>query len=100
MDISLTSDIYTPSVDDKGNYNIPPINDGLKCPCGSRKDVMIETKGKFSVHCKSSVHQKWLAIINQNKANHYTEMLKLKEIVESQQKIIAEQQLKIDLHKK
>ena len=27
-------------------------------------------------------------------------MLKLKEIVESQQKIIAEQQLKIDLHKK
>uniref|UniRef100_A0A6C0B8V3 Uncharacterized protein n=1 Tax=viral metagenome TaxID=1070528 RepID=A0A6C0B8V3_9ZZZZ len=102
MDISLTPDIYTPSVDETGNYidNIPPINHGLKCPCGSRKDVMFETKAKFSVHCKSSVHQKWLAILNQNKANHYTEMLKFKKIVESQQKIIAEQQLKIDLHKK
>jgi hypothetical protein len=102
MDISLTPDIYTPSVDETGNYidNIPPIHHGLKCPCGSRKDVIFETKGKFSVHCKSSVHQKWLAILNQNKANHYTEMLKLKEIVESQQKIIAEQQVKIDLHKK
>ena len=102
MDISLTPDIYTPSVDDHGNYidNIPPIHHGLKCPCGSRKDGIFETKAKFSLHCKSSVHQKWLTMMNQNKANHYIELLKLKETVEIQQKIISEQQVKIDLHKK
>jgi hypothetical protein len=102
MDISLTSDVYTPSVDEHGNYidNIPVIKHGLKCPCGSRKDITFETKSKFSLHCKTAVHQKWLDMLNQNKANHYTEMLKLKELVESQQKIISEQQLKLDLHKK
>jgi predicted RNase H-like nuclease (RuvC/YqgF family) len=41
------------------------------------------------------MHQKWLLTLNQNKANYYVEMLKNKEIVESQQKIITqlEQQL-------
>jgi ribosome-binding protein aMBF1 (putative translation factor) len=102
MDISLTPDIYTPSVDEKGNYidNIPPINHGLKCLCGSKKDVAFETKVKFSAHTKTKVHQKWLVTLNHNKANHYTKMLRYKELVENQQKIIAEEQRKHSLQLK
>ena len=97
MDISLTPDMYTPSVDINGNYvdNIPIIKHGLFCPCGSRKDKAYENTTKFASHIKTKIHQKWLIILNQNKANYYVDMLKNKEIVESQQKIITqlEQQL-------
>lgn len=97
MDITLTPDTYMPSVDDNGNYtdNIPIIKHGLFCPCGSRKDKTYENTSKFAAHIKTKVHQKWLLMLNQNKANYYVEMLKNKEIVESQQKIITqlEQQL-------
>ena len=102
MDLSLTSDIYTPSVDEAGNYiddtNIPNISHGIKCPCGSK--VVFDSKPKFSVHCKTAVHKKWLDMMNQNKANHYAEMLKLKETVDHQRQIISRQEVKISLHKK
>ena len=43
MELVVESDIYSPSVDDKGNYvdKIPSFNiikNGLRCPCGTRKD--------------------------------------------------------------
>ena len=100
MDITITPDTYTPSVDNNGNYidNIPIIKNGLFCPCGSRKDKTYENTTKFSAHIKSKSHQKWLIILNQNKANYYVEMLKNKELVEAQQKIII--QLENQLHKK
>lgn len=98
MDIAITPDTYTPSVDNNGNYvdNIPIIRHGLYCPCGSRKDKLYETNTKFVAHTKTKVHQKWLLHLNQNKANYYTELLKSKELVDNQQKIIVqlEQQLK------
>ncbi len=97
MELTLTPDTYMPCVDDNGNYtdNIPIIKHGLFCPCGSRKDKTYENTSKFATHIKTKAHQKWLLILNQNKANYYVEMLKNKEIVESQQKIITqlEQQL-------
>ena len=100
MDITVTPDIYTPSVDNHGNYidNIPKIINGLFCPCGSRKDKIYENTTKFTIHTKSKSHQKWLINLNQNKANYYVDMLKNKELVENQQKIIA--QLENQLHKK
>jgi len=100
MDLSLTPDMYTPSVDENGNYidNIPVIKHGLFCPCGSRKEKAYETTSKFATHSKSKAHQKWLTSLNQNKANYYVEMLKHKEIVENQQKIIN--QLETLLQKK
>jgi hypothetical protein len=100
MDITLTPDTYVPSVDDKGNYidNVPIIKNGLICPCGSRKDKAYEDTSKFSAHTKTKCHQKWLVGLNQNRANFYVEMLKNKEILESQQKIIA--QLENQLHNK
>jgi hypothetical protein len=98
MEITITPDTYTPSVDNNGNYidNIPIIKNGLFCPCGSRKDKTYENTIKFATHIKSKSHQKWLMILNQNKANYYVEMLKNKELVENQQKIIIqlENQLK------
>ena len=100
MEITITPDIYTPRVNNTGNYidNIPIIKNGLFCPCGTRKDKTYENTTKFASHIKSKSHQKWLIILNQNKANYYVEMLKNKELVENQQKIIA--QLENQLHKK
>jgi hypothetical protein len=91
MDITITPDTYTPSVNSEGNYidNIPIIKNGLYCPCGSRKDKTYENATKFASHIKSKSHQKWLMVLNQNKANYYVEMLTNKELVENQQKIIA-----------
>lgn len=103
MDITITPDTYTPSVDEKGNYidNIPLIKNGLYCPCGggSRKGKNYENTSKFATHVKTKSHQKWLMILNQNKANYYVEMMKYKDLVENQQKIIIK--LENDLqHKK
>ena len=100
MDITLTPDMYTPAVDDTGNYvdSIPVIRHGIFCLCGSRKDKSYETAIKFSSHIKSKTHQKWLLNLNQNKANYYVEMMKSKEIIENQQKLIS--QLEIQVQKK
>ena len=100
MDITITPDTYTPSVNDAGNYkdNIPIIKNGLFCLCGSRRDKSYENATKFATHIKSKSHQKWLMILNQNKANYYVEMLTNKELVENQRKIIAH--LENQIHKK
>jgi hypothetical protein len=100
MNVTVIPDTYTPSVDDNGNYidNIPIIKNGLFCPCGSRKDKTYENASKFATHIKSKSHQKWLLVLNQNKANYYVEMMKNKELVENQQKIIT--QLENQLQKK
>ena len=90
MDLSTTPDMYTPSVDDAGNYvdNVPPMKNGLYCPCGSRKDHAYDTTAKFTSHIKTKIHQKWLAVLNANKANYYVDTLKMKELIDNQQKII------------
>jgi len=100
MDITVTPDTYIPMVDDKGNYidKIPIIRHGIFCPCGSRKDKAYETTSKFGVHIKSKKHKKWIEMMNDNKANYYVEMLKHKEVVENQQKIIT--QLQNDIQRK
>jgi len=92
MEITITPDTYTPSVNNDGNYidNIPIIKHGLFCPCGSRKDKTYDNGSKFASHVKTKAHQKWITMLNQNKANYYVEMLTYKELVENQQKIIGQ----------
>jgi hypothetical protein len=70
MDITITPDTYTPSVDNDGNYidKIPIIKKGLFCPCGSRKEKNYENATKFASHIKSKSHQNWLLNLNQNKS--------------------------------
>lgn len=52
MELAIEPDIYSPSVDEKGNYidKIPSfslIKNGLLCPCGSRKDKYYQSHSSF-----------------------------------------------------
>lgn len=94
MNLSLESDIYEPNINDEGNYAdyLPPSSkfiNGLRCPCGARKDHIFDSRCSFSSHIKTKTHQKWLGDLNTNKMNFYSECEKLKEVVKSQQIIIA-----------
>jgi hypothetical protein len=94
MDLTVESDIYEPNIDDNGNYDdyLPPsskFKNGLRCPCGARKDHVFDTRISFGGHIKTKTHQKWLSDLNKNKNNFYTECEKLKEVVNSQKLIIA-----------
>ena len=104
MDLSLESDIYEPNTNDDGNYVdfLPPsskFKHGLKCPCGSRKDHIFDSRQSFSSHIKSKTHLKWLSDLNKNKMNFFTECEKLKEIVSSQKLIIARLEKQVNNHK-
>lgn len=95
MDLSLESDIYEPCIGDDGNYSdyLPPsskFKNGLRCPCGARKDHVFDTRPSFATHIKSKTHIKWLLDLNANKTNHFSECEKLKEVVNSQKLIIAQ----------
>ena len=102
MNITITPDTYTPSIDNDGNYideiSRTKIKAGLYCPCGSRKDKIYDNVSKFSLHIKTKAHHKWLSNLNNNKANYYVEMLKIQEVVEQQKKLLA--QLEIQLQNK
>ena len=94
MNLSLESDIYEPNTNDDGNYEdcLPrssKFKNGLRCPCGSRKDHIFDSRQSFSSHIKTKSHLKWLSELNKNKMNFFTECEKLKEIVSSQKLIIA-----------
>jgi hypothetical protein len=103
MDLSVEPDIYSPSIDEIGNYidKIPSFSlckKGLLCPCGSRKDKYYENYASFSTHIKTKNHQKWLANLNLNKLNYYIENEKLNETIKNQRLIIAK--LEKDLNNK
>ncbi len=98
MDISVQPDIYTPSVDNNGNYIDSllsfNIQKGIHCPCMPNKERVFNCVAKFNIHKKSKTHQKWLSALNQEKMNYFVENIQLKELVENQRKIIS--QLDID----
>jgi hypothetical protein len=99
--IAIDSDIYEPNIDDKGNYTdyIPSsskFTNGLRCPCGARKDHIFDTRPSFASHIKTKTHQKWISDLNTNKMNFYSECERLKEIVKSQQIIIAKLEKEIN----
>ena len=94
MELIVDSDIYEPNIDDNSNYTdyLPPASkfkNGLRCPCGARKDHVFDSRQSFSMHIKTKTHQKWLADLNINKMNFYSECEKLKEVVNYQKIIIA-----------
>lgn len=94
MELVTEPDVYSPSIDDSGDYadKIPSFNNikhGIRCPCGSRRDKVYETYSIFSQHIKSKAHQKWLQNLNLNKANYYIENEELKTTVQQQRMVIA-----------
>lgn len=104
MDLSLTSDIYEPNINDDNSYidYLPSSNrfkNGLKCPCGSRKEHIFFNKASFASHIKTKTHHKWLLGINTNKMNYFTECENLKELVNSQKIIIARLEKELNNHK-
>ena len=101
MNLSLEPDIYEPNINEKGDYidNIPyssKFQNGLRCPCGTRKEHVFDIRSSFGSHIKTKTHQKWLQELNTNKLNHYTENIKLKELIVNQKLIIAK--LQNDVH--
>jgi hypothetical protein len=103
MELSVDSDIYSPNIDDNGNYTdyLPSTNKfthGLRCPCGTRKDHVFDSRPSFAIHIKTKTHQKWMVELNANKMNFYLECEKLKDVVNSQKIIIAK--LEKEIHAK
>lgn len=102
MELIVESDIYTPIIDDKGNYidKIPSFNylkNGLRCPCGTRKDKTYDCTSYFASHIKTKTHQKWLSDMNCNKSNFYTENVQLKDTIMNQRFIIAKLEKEINV---
>ena len=94
MDLAVESDIYAPLLNENGEYidHLPPssyFKNGMRCPCGSRKEHVFDNRHSFSSHTKTKTHQKWLAELNVNKQNHFIEKIKLNETVSTQKIIIA-----------
>ena len=101
MDLIVESDIYEPCISDGSNYSdyLPPsskFKNGLRCPCGTRKEHIFDSRQSFNGHIKTKTHQKWLQDLNSNKMNYYTENIKLNETINNQKFIIAKLQREND----
>jgi hypothetical protein len=95
MEIVAQSDVYAPRVDDVGAFvdcvpSFAALPRGIRCPCGSRKDKVYDTRSIFLDHTKTKHHQVWLAQINRNKGNLYVENEANKALVKDQRRIIAD----------
>lgn len=102
MELVTEPDTYSPNIDDKGNYidKVPSFHtnalaNGLRCPCGTRKDKVYTSSTMFSAHIKTKTHEKWLQDVNTNRANFYIENQKLKDIVHSQKIMIGRLELEL-----
>lgn len=101
MDLIVDSDIYEPCIDENSNYSdyLPSSNkfkNGLRCPCGSRKEHVFDTRQSFASHIKTKTHLKWISDLNSNKMNYFTENIKLNETIMNQKLIIARMQREND----
>jgi hypothetical protein len=101
MELTLDSDIYEPCIDENNNYidylpTSSKFKHGLRCPCGTRKEHIFDSRQSFSTHIKSKTHQKWLLDLNTNKMNYFTENIKLNETIANQKLIIARLQREND----
>jgi hypothetical protein len=102
MELVTEPDTYSPNIDDKGNYidKVPSFHtnalaNGLRCPCGTRKDKIYTSHATFTAHIKTKTHEKWLQELNTNKANFYVESQKLRDVVQSQKIMIGKMEVEI-----
>ncbi len=102
MELVTEPDVYSPNIDGNGNYvdKIPSFNtialaNGLRCPCGTRKDKVYISAPLFAAHCKSKTHEKWIQDLNTNKSNFFSETQKLRELVHAQKIMIGKLELDI-----
>ena len=102
MELIVEPDIYSPGIDDKGNYidKIPSFNNlknGLRCACGTRKDKTYDCTAYFTSHIKTKTHQKWLSDMNTNKSNFFLENISLKDTISNQKQIIGKLEKEIQV---
>ena len=102
MELATEPDVYSPNIDENGNYvdKIPSFNsnaltNGLRCPCGTRKDKVYTTGPLFSAHCKSKTHERWIQELNANKSNFFTENQSLRQIIHAQKIMIGKMELEL-----
>jgi len=102
MELVTEPDIYSPNIDNNGNYvdKIPSFNtnslaNGIRCPCGTRKDKVYISSPLFAAHCKTKTHEKWIHELNMNKSNFFTETQKLREVVHAQKIMIGKLELEV-----
>jgi hypothetical protein len=102
MALVTEPDVYSPNMDDNGKYidktpsfNSNTLPNGLRCPCGTRKDKVYTSAALFSAHCKSKTHEKWIHDLNANKSNLFTENQSLREIVHAQKIMIGKMELEL-----
>jgi hypothetical protein len=102
MELVTEPDTYSPNIDDKGNYidKVPSFHtnalaNGLRCPCGTRKDKIYTSHAIFTSHIKTKTHEKWLQDLNTNRANFYIENQKLKDVVRAQKIMIGKLELEL-----
>jgi hypothetical protein len=102
MTLATEPDMYSPNIDEHGNYTdkLPSFNsdalaNGIRCPCGTRKDKVYLSANLFAAHCKSKTHEKWVNDLNTNKMNFFTENQKLRDIIRAQKIMIGKMELDI-----
>jgi len=91
MEITIEPELYSPSIDEKGNYidKIPSIKHGIRCCCGSRREKVYNNHASFSAHTKTKTHQLWIETLTLNKTNYFVENESLKNTIQQQKLIIA-----------
>lgn len=97
MDLIVEPEDYSPSINNNGEYiDIVPSNNskifkiGMRCPCGTRKDVVFKEPSKFKTHIKCKKHKEWLKNINNDRFNYIIENKKAQELIMNQRQIIEE----------
>ena len=96
MELSLTSEQYTPAVNEEGHYvdRIPYIKKGLLCACNGYT-FTYKNRAKFTSHTKTQKHKEWLVSLNANKAYHYADLERTGQLVAEQRLIIVRQSNRI-----
>ena len=96
MDLSTTPEQYTPGIDNSGMYvdRKPYMQNGLRCACTGHMHTY-KTRASFSTHTKSQRHKSWLAELNANRMNYYSQLQNAERNVRDQRRHIAEQGNKI-----
>ena len=105
MEVATQPDIYIPSIDENGNYidKTPSFNNlknGIRCPCGARKDKTYDGISNFNANIKTKIHKKWIEDLNLNKKNFHAENIQLKETISNQKLIIAQLEKDVNLKSK
>ena len=103
MDGALTPDIYSPSINDIGDYtdnvslfNFTPSSLGIYCDCNGR-GVLYKTRAKFIKHIECKKHTEWIKALNNNKHNYYRQCQESQKMIEMNKRLIAEYENKLSM---